>query len=227
MQKTFIFLLTKYPNRLSLNTIPKLITADNTCLKTNQLLFATAVCRRRLDLAFVVDGSGSIGLINFKRTLNFIRHMVSSFVISPSQTRIALIEYNTRPFVAFKFGQKRTLRDLLISITRLSYIRGGTNTGRALLAANKHFFKGRSSRTRVTVLITDGKSRDNVIKPAKILRKRGIQVIVIGSGTQYKMRQLRQIASGRKDVFTSNFKSLLNIVRALKRRACYGELQGE
>lgn len=148
--------------------------------------------------------------------------MVSSFVISPSQTRVAFLEYNTRPYVAFRFGQKRTLRDVLVSITRLKYLRGGTRTGRAMLAANKHFFQGRSSRTRVAVIITDGKSHDNVARPAQILRKRGIHVIAMGSGTQYKIRQLRQIASGRRDVFTSNFKTMLNLVRPLKRRACYG-----
>jgi len=107
-------------------------------------VYFIAVCRRRLDLAFIVDGSGSIGLVNFKRTLNFVRHLVASFVISPSQTRIAFMEYNTRPFRAFTFGQKRTLRAVLASVSRIPYVKGGTKTGRALRAAFK-FFKGRSS----------------------------------------------------------------------------------
>ncbi|KAK3697985.1 hypothetical protein QZH41_003970 [Actinostola sp. cb2023] len=146
------------------------------------------VCRRRLDLAFIVDGSGSIGLVNFKRTLNFVRHLVASFVISPSQTRIAFMEYNTRPFRAFTFGQKRTLKAVLASVSRIPYVKGGTKTGRALGAAFK-FFKGRSTRTRVAVVLTDGKSHDNVAAPAKRLRKHGVHIIAVGTGTRFKVRE--------------------------------------
>lgn len=154
--------------------------------------------------------------------MNFIRHIVSSFQTSPSKTRVAVLVYNTRAFRAFSFGQKPTLRSVLYSLGRIPYIKGGTKTGLAINTAHKFFFRGRSTRSRVAIVLTDGKSQDDVSRPARNLRKAGVRIIAVGTGTRFSVTQLRQIATGRRSVFTSNFKSMLNIVRLIKRKACYG-----
>ena len=68
--------------------------------------------------------------------------------------------------------------------------------------------------------MTDGRSYDSVIRPARTLRKGGVEVISLGLGLRYNIRQLRQMASNRRLVFTAGFRNLNSVVRVIKRKAC-------
>ena len=73
---------------------------------TLKYIFPVSVCRKRFELGFLIDGSGSIekaGRGNFKRVLKFVRDMVSSFVISPRYTRVGIVLYSTNVYPIFGF----------------------------------------------------------------------------------------------------------------------------
>ena len=63
------------------------------------------VCNTRVDLGFLVDGSGSVGRSNFKRVLYFIKQLVNSFRISPRYARVGMVVYNKRPSRVFSFNR--------------------------------------------------------------------------------------------------------------------------
>ena len=69
-------------------------------------------------------------------------------------------------------------------------------------------------------MMTDGRSYDSVVGPARTLRKGGVEVISLGLGLRYNIRQLRQMASNRRLVFTARFRNLNSVVRVLKRKVC-------
>ena len=71
--------------------------------------------------------------------------------------------------------------------------------------------------------MTDGKSYDRVGRPAAALRNMGVQVFALGVGKRISMKQLTQIASNRRHVFTANFRNLGSFVRAIKQKACKGK----
>lgn len=183
-------------------------------------LFFT-VCKARVDLAFVVDGSGSVGRANFIRSLNFIKNLVSSFVISPRNSRVGILVYSHRVIPIFSFGQYKGLHSVLRAIDRIKYPGGGTKTGRALSYSRRYLF-ARSNLRKVLVLVTDGKSYDRVARPAAVLRNMGVEVFALGVGRRISMKQLIQIASNRRHIFTANFRNLGSFVRAIKQKACKG-----
>lgn len=187
-------------------------------------LFISTVCKARLDLGFIVDGSGSVGRANFIRCLNFIKNLVSSFVISPGHSRVGLLIYSHRVIPVFSFGQRPRLRGVLRAISRIRYPGGGTKTGKALSYSRRYLF-ARSSLRKILILMTDGKSYDRVKKPAAVLRNMGVQVFALGVGKRYSMKQLLQIASNRRHVFTADFRNLGSFVRAIKQKACRGEVR--
>ena len=81
-------------------------------------------CRARVDLAFVIDGSGSIehyGRGNFRRCLNFVKAIVRRFNRDSGQTRIGVVLFSSRPRLIFRFGQYRRKSTILrvISPNRL------------------------------------------------------------------------------------------------------------
>lgn len=74
------------------------------------------VCRARLDLGILVDGSGSVGAGNFIRCKKFIKNLVSSFTISPHYTRVGIVVYSNRPIPKFRFSQYRNKHSLIRAI---------------------------------------------------------------------------------------------------------------
>ena len=113
------------------------------------------MCRRRLDLAFLIDGSGSIeayGRGNFRRCLNFVKRLVASFRISPRHTRVGVVLFSSRSSLVFNFRRYRNKRSVWRAIDSIRYPRGGTRIGRALRFANFKLFRRRSNRRKVSVI---------------------------------------------------------------------------
>ena len=194
----------------------------------NMFLFSYPVCQACIDLAFVIDASGSIeasGRGNFKRCLNFVKSLVASFKISPRYARVGAVVYSSKARRMFGFKRYYKKRQLMKSIDRIPYLRRGTRTGYALWYAQRYLFRGQRRRCkRVLIVMTDGRSSDRVRSRSKALHRSGINTFAIGIGKNYNMRQLIQIASSKRNVYVARFRNLPNIVRVIKSKACKGKL---
>ena len=189
---------------------------------------SSIVCQASIDLAFVIDASGSIeasGRGNFKRCLNFVKRLVASFKISRRYTRVGAVVYSSRARKVFGFSRYFKKRQLMKAIDRIPYLRRGTRTGYALSYAQRYLFRGRSRRRKpVLVVMTDGRSGDRVRRRALSLHRSGIETFAVGIGKNYDIRQLIQIASSKRHVYVARFRNLPNIVRVIKSKACKGNL---
>lgn len=114
---------------------------------------------------------------------------------------------------------------LLFFLWLSRYRRGGTGrTGLALNKAWKAFF-AKSGRRKACIVMTAGRSADNVYTRARYLRRRGVQLVALGLGRRYNMHQLKLIASKNKNryqLFTAHFKTLGNLLPEIKRKICKG-----
>lgn len=63
-------------------------------------------------------------------------------------------------------------------------------------------------------------SQDNVVIPARSLKRKGVEVFSLGIGNKFRRVQLQQMASSPSHVLTANFGKLSTILAALKHRAC-------
>lgn len=66
-------------------------------------------CNYPVDIVFLVDSSGSVGLRNFKLMMNFISDVSMRFYVASSKdaTQIALIRYSNTAEVIFDFKKNR------------------------------------------------------------------------------------------------------------------------
>ena len=113
------------------------------------------MCRKRLDLVFLIDGSGSIeanGRGNFQRCLNFVKRLVASFAVSPRQTRVGIVLFSTRPWLIANFRSYRTTQSVLHAVSRIRYPRGGTRIGRALRFVKNRLFRRRTYGRKVSIV---------------------------------------------------------------------------
>jgi len=184
------------------------------------------VCKSRVDLAFLIDGSKSIersGRGNFARILRFVTEMVRLLPIGQSKTRIAVGLYSTRAYLIFGFKRYNGKTSILNAVRRIRFPRGGTRIGRALNLAARRIFAGRArrGRKRVLIVVTDGISQDRVDRPARYLKARKrVEVFVLGIGNRVRMRELRQIASPHRHVVRSDFRRLQRVVTSMKEKIC-------
>ncbi|KAM9806315.1 collagen alpha-6(VI) chain isoform 1-T1 [Syngnathus typhle] len=180
------------------------------------------------DLVFMVDGSWSIGAENFEKIRRFLATLVNSFDIGPDRVRMALVQYSNAPRTEFLLNSFESKKDILQSVSTLPYMGGGTHTGRGLdFMLSQHFVKEAGSRMKqnvpqIAVVITDGKSQDDVESHAMELKKKGILLYAIGIKDADE-DQLREIASQPHSQFVysvSDFAALQGISQSIAQTLC-------
>ncbi|XP_076730296.1 collagen alpha-1(XII) chain-like [Maylandia zebra] len=180
----------------------------------------------KADIVLLLDGSWSIGQINFQTIRNFIAHMVSVFNIGPDSVQIGLTQYSNKPKTEWNLNAHPTKESLLRAVAALPYRGGNTLTGMALNYILKNSFKPkvglRPDSHKIGVLITDGKSQDEVILASQNLRDSGIELYAIGVKNADE-NELRSIASDPDDIHIYNvkdFQFLVDIVDELSVNLC-------
>ncbi|XP_043972363.1 collagen alpha-6(VI) chain isoform X1 [Gambusia affinis] len=162
----------------------------------------TTVCTQEAvaDLVFLVDGSWSIGTENFDQIRQFLYTVVNSFDVSTDHVRVGLVQYSFTPRTEFQLNTFQDKEEILEYIKSLPYSGGGTNTGKGLdFVLTKHFVESAGSRAaqnvpQIAVVITDGKSQDEVELHAERLRDKGIILYAIGI-KDADADELKQIAN--------------------------------
>ena len=117
-------------------------------------------CSTVVDIAFVIDSSGSIGRSNWERMKRFIKSLVSKLDVSPSATHVAAVAYSTNPEVVMRFNDFQGTDQVNLLIDRMRWQRGFTYTDKALILANSNLFQT-STGMRFSVLKV-GRVVDNV-----------------------------------------------------------------
>lgn len=176
---------------------------------------------RALDIGLIVDASGNVAGKKFLRIRNFLKQIVASFTVSTSFTRFGMVEFGSYPRKLFDFSRFPNQATLINVLDRIPYMGGKAMVGKALKYSAVNLFS-QSSRQKVAIVVT-GKSGDPVAGLARVLRRAKVKVITIGVGS-YSVRQLQQMATNKRNVFTTKFKTLNNIVRAIKQKASKGTL---
>ncbi|XP_044022471.1 collagen alpha-1(XII) chain isoform X2 [Siniperca chuatsi] len=182
--------------------------------------------KAQADIVLLVDGSWSIGRLNFKTIRAFIARMVGVFDIGPERVQIGLAQYSGDPKTEWHLDAHRTRDSLLEAVANLPYKGGNTLTGLALNYLLQNNFKEnvgmRPNSRKIGVLITDGKSQDDVIVNSQNLRDQGIELYAIGVKNADE-NELRSIATDPDSIHMYNvadFSFLLDIVDNLTDNLC-------
>lgn len=185
------------------------------------------------DVVFIIDESGSIGSGNFRLMRSFLHSFVSGLHVASNRVRVGIVMYNVEPMAQVYLNTFKDKSELLDFIKILPYNGGGTNTGAALnFTLQEVFIKERGSRKelgvqQVAVVITDGKSQDEVSSPAANLRRAGVTVYAVGVKDADKA-QLDQIASyptNKHTFIVDSFAKLKTLEASLQRILCQNVIQ--
>ncbi|KAK6290982.1 hypothetical protein J4Q44_G00386190 [Coregonus suidteri] len=178
------------------------------------------------DIVILVDGSWSIGRINFRLVRMFLENLVNAFSVGIDETRIGLAQYSGDPRIEWHLNAFSTKDAVLDAVKNLPYKGGNTLTGLALTYILENSFKpesgSRSGVPKVGILITDGKSQDDVIPPAQSLRDAGVELFAVGVKNADE-NELRAIASEPDNTHVYNvadFSIMSSIIEGLTKIVC-------
>uniref|UniRef100_A0A667G627 Vitrin n=1 Tax=Lynx canadensis TaxID=61383 RepID=A0A667G627_LYNCA len=144
-------------------------------------LACSKTCLNSADIGFVIDGSSSVGTGNFRTVLQFVANLSKEFEISDIDTRIGAVQYTYEQRLEFGFDDYNTKSDILNAIKRVGYWSGGTSTGAAINYALEQLFKkSKPNKRKLMILITDGRSYDDVRIPAMVAHHKGVITYAIG-----------------------------------------------
>ncbi|KAK3721427.1 hypothetical protein QZH41_020681, partial [Actinostola sp. cb2023] len=184
-------------------------------------------CKAKVDLGFLIDGSSSIeeqGRGNFQKVITFVKQIVNKFEISQHDTHVGVVLFHRKADVVFGFHKYTNKSSIMRHISAIEYRGGGTKIGIALSVAQNGLYKtsSRNGIPKTLIVLTDGKSSDNVTGPAQMLRGSGVTIYAVGVGSKFEKDELKEIATDpdADHVFTSGFDDLVAIVQAIKNNIC-------
>ena len=94
-----------------------------------------------MDIAFIIDSSGSIGRRNWVRVKRFVKALVSKLYVSNAAVRVAAIAYSTDPEVVMRFNENQGTDEVNREFDGMRHQRGYTYTDKALELADRELFQ--------------------------------------------------------------------------------------
>lgn len=125
-------------------------------------------CYNSVNIAFLIDGSSSVGESNFRLMLEFVSNIAKTFEISDIGAKIAAVQFTYDQRREFSFTDYSTKENVLAVIRNIRYMSGGTATGDAISFTVRNVFGPMrdSPNKNFLVIVTDGQSYDDVRGPA-------------------------------------------------------------
>ncbi|XP_077774827.1 collagen alpha-3(VI) chain isoform X12 [Podarcis muralis] len=172
------------------------------------------------DIIFLVDSSWSIGKEHFQLVREFLYDVVKQLDVGGNDFRFGLVQFSGNPHTEFQLNTYHTVQDVLSHISHMPYMGGGTKTGEGLeFLIRNHLSKAAGSRVsdgapQVIIVLTDGRSQDDVALPSSVLKSADVNMFAIGVQDAVE-GELKEIASEPLDVHLfnlANFTALHGIV---------------
>ncbi|XP_038652781.1 collagen alpha-6(VI) chain-like [Scyliorhinus canicula] len=180
------------------------------------------------DIYFLVDGSGNVDPEDFADMKNFMLDIVQVFRIGKDKVRIGVVQYGSTTQKEFDISKYATESEIADAIERIKLFGGHVSKAGLAISNMKAIFKEadttRKDRSRrFLIIITGGKSQDDVSAPASELGVQGIEIYAVGVGKAEHV-QLQQMTGKIERTFhTENYDALTEIKYRVIREMCTKE----
>ncbi|XP_056325036.1 integrin alpha-M-like [Danio aesculapii] len=185
-------------------------------------------CLGLIDIAFLLDGSGSVGINDFTVMKGFVTKVIRRFTERDAQFAIA--QYSNDCEIHYNFNDLKLDDGTWESkVANIPYRWGGTYTAKAIQKLVNDLFTpnggSRPSAKKILVVITDGEShdRDSLKYVASQAEAKSIVRFAIGVGNAfnnyYAKEELNTIASDPDSDYVfqvTDFNALNNILQKLE-----------
>ena len=99
--------------------------------KNLNFLLAVQKCTKVVDIAMILDESGSVGRDDFQKIKSFVGDVISRFSVAPFGAHFAAVKYSGQAREVFSLTTYTNAAQLHTAVQNMNYLGGGTYTGRA------------------------------------------------------------------------------------------------
>ncbi|XP_061443606.1 collagen alpha-6(VI) chain-like isoform X2 [Rhineura floridana] len=186
-------------------------------------------CKRieHLDIVFVIDSSGSIGLENYGLMKDFMIGIVNKSDVGRDHVQYGALKYSDDPQTLFYLNEHNTKSKVIEAIQGDQHLGGNTYTAEALEHSELLFTKNHGSRKRrgvpqILMVITDGEShdRERLDEVSKSIRASGVIIIAIGIKEANPDELLTMAGSKENQYYVDTFDGLKYISKMLSDHLC-------
>ncbi|XP_042280535.1 collagen alpha-6(VI) chain-like isoform X2 [Thunnus maccoyii] len=158
-------------------------------LKTLTDVIITDICSPEFckgassDVIFLTDSSESISEEDFKKMKDFMKSVINKIAIREDAVHVGLMQFSTDYQIEFSLSEYYDKDQMFQAINDMQQMKEGTHTGKAITAVSQYFDKSEGGRPELKqrlVVITDGKSNDDVRESAKRVMDKGVIIYAIG-----------------------------------------------
>ena len=151
------------------------------------------------DFVFLLDGS-DYTRSTFGGMREFVQNVVEKLNVGPNNDRVSVVQYSREPEAQFYLNTYTTKEEVLDTIRGMRH-RGGRplNTGAALQYVKDQVFTPSAGSRRqegipqMLIVLSGGRSSDNVEAPASALKQDGVVILAIGN--RNSSNEVQRIAS--------------------------------
>ncbi|XP_063295832.1 cochlin [Pelobates fuscus] len=200
-------------------------------LCSHENLLCSKTCYNSVNIAFLIDGSSSVGDLNFRIMLEFIMSIIRAFEVSDVGAKVGALQFTYDQRIEFGLNDFATKEEVMQALRNIRYMSGGTATGDAINFAVRNFFEPTKDghNKNFLVIITDGQSYDDVRGPAAAAHRAGITVFSVGVAWA-PLEDIKDMASEPKNshtFFTREFPGLEQIAPSITRGICRDYLDAQ
>uniref|UniRef100_A0AAY4CBR5 VWFA domain-containing protein n=1 Tax=Denticeps clupeoides TaxID=299321 RepID=A0AAY4CBR5_9TELE len=191
------------------------------CILNNIIFSPVPVKTSKKDVVFLLDGTD--GTRNgFPAMKDFVQRLVEKLNITANKDRVSVVQYSREPEVHFYLNTYERKQDIVDTVRGLRH-KGGRplNTGAALQYVRDNVFTPSSGSRRLDgvpqmlILLSGGRSFDNVYTPASSLKELGVQIFAIGTRSADSTELQRISKDPSSAVSVSEFTDLPNVQQQL------------
>lgn len=139
------------------------------------------------DIVFLLDSSDEMQN-EFQAIVGFVERMVEKLDVDENKDRVSVVQYSRETYVEFFLNTHKTQQNVVENVQRLRHKGGGPlNTGAALQYVKDNVFTSSSGSRhqkgvpQILVLLTGGRSSDDVKNAAENLKGIGVMQFVVGT----------------------------------------------
>uniref|UniRef100_A0A8C5QV57 Cochlin n=1 Tax=Leptobrachium leishanense TaxID=445787 RepID=A0A8C5QV57_9ANUR len=198
---------------------------------SHEHLLCSKTCYNSVNIGFLIDGSSSVGDLNFRLMLEFIMSIVRAFEVSDVGAKVGAIQFTYDQRTEIGLNDFSSKEEVMQALRNVRYMSGGTATGDAINFAVRTLFQSTKEghNKNFLVIITDGQSYDDVRGPANAAHAAGVTVFTVGVAWA-PLDDLKDMASEPKNshtFFTREFPGLEQIAPSIVRGICRDYLDAQ
>ena len=203
--------------------------AQQFCQQSIQTCVETPV-----DISIMMDGSGSLGLENFVKNVEYIKEFAQSLTLSENGVHLSVVQYSSVGMETVEVPFTYDINQVVDGMNNAVYQDGFTHTGQGMAWTWNNVLNSYvRAPNKVIIIMTDGKAMDPaVVEDVSNTLKQYARVYAIGIGREVNRADLKNLATDPttltpdedgnypETVFTANYESLSKLTALVGNAVC-------